>query len=62
MIFCKILVARFSQTQAAGRKSKVKSQNYPHANPGLDEVANEVYHVVRDWIIQHLNRSSVTLI
>ncbi|WP_414551649.1 alpha/beta hydrolase [Anabaena sp. CCY 0017] len=35
---------------------------YPDANHGLDEVADEVYHVVRDWIIQHLNRSSVTLI
>ncbi len=35
---------------------------YPDANHGLDEVADEVYHVVRDWIIQKLNRSSVTLI
>ncbi|HYW22288.1 MAG TPA: dienelactone hydrolase family protein [Nodularia sp. (in: cyanobacteria)] len=33
---------------------------YPHANHGLNEVAAQVYHVVRDWIIQKLNRSSVT--
>ncbi|YAF96852.1 MAG: dienelactone hydrolase family protein [Nodularia sp. CChRGM 3473] len=35
---------------------------YPQANHQLDEVADEVYHVVRDWIIQHLNRASVSLI
>jgi pimeloyl-ACP methyl ester carboxylesterase len=30
---------------------------YPNAHHGLDEVADEVYPTVRDWIIQQLNRS-----
>lgn len=27
---------------------------YPDANHGLDEVADEVYHLVKDWIIQYV--------
>ncbi len=30
---------------------------YPDAAHGLDEVAGEVYQVVRDWVIEQLNRS-----
>ncbi|ULP73764.1 hypothetical protein [Nodularia sphaerocarpa] len=32
----------------------------PHTNHGLDEVANQLNHLVQDGIIQHLNKSSVT--
>lgn len=34
---------------------------YPDAGHGLDEVADEVYLVVRDWIIQQLNRSAANI-
>ncbi|MBW4631135.1 MAG: alpha/beta hydrolase [Iphinoe sp. HA4291-MV1] len=34
---------------------------YPNAGHGLDEVADEVYLVVRDWIVQQLNRPTANL-
>lgn len=34
---------------------------YPDAGHGLDEVADEVYLVVRDWIVQQLSRPVTTL-
>jgi pimeloyl-ACP methyl ester carboxylesterase len=34
---------------------------YPNANHGLDEVADEVTLVVRDWIVQQLNRPTANL-
>jgi hypothetical protein len=34
---------------------------YPNATHGLDEVADEVYLVVRDWIVQQLNRPTASL-
>ncbi|MFB2739261.1 alpha/beta hydrolase family protein [Umezakia ovalisporum] len=35
---------------------------YPNTNHGLDEVADEVHHLVQNWIVQHLNRAVTTLI
>lgn len=34
---------------------------YPNGGHGLDEVADEVYLVVRDWIVQQLNRATANL-
>lgn len=34
---------------------------YPDAGHGLDEVADEVYLMVRDWIVQQLNRPVASL-
>ncbi|GAA6622185.1 alpha/beta hydrolase family protein [Scytonema sp. NUACC26] len=34
---------------------------YPNAGHGLDEVADEVYLVVRDWIVQQLNRTTASV-
>ncbi|OKH51351.1 dienelactone hydrolase [Scytonema sp. HK-05] len=34
---------------------------YPNATHGLDEVADEVYLVVRDWIVQQLNPPTASL-
>lgn len=35
---------------------------YPDADHGLDEVANEVTQVVRDWIVDQLNSSSARVL
>jgi len=35
---------------------------YPNARHGLDEAADEVYQVVRDWILQQLSRSTASLL
>ncbi|WP_315786114.1 dienelactone hydrolase family protein [Fischerella sp. JS2] len=35
---------------------------YPNAGHGLDEVADEVTQVVRDWIVDQLNSSSVRVL
>ncbi|MEC4812989.1 MAG: dienelactone hydrolase family protein [Scytonema sp. PMC 1069.18] len=34
---------------------------YPNADHNLDEVADEVYEVIRDWIVQQLNRPVANL-
>jgi hypothetical protein len=34
---------------------------YPNANHGLDEVAEEVYQVVKKWLIQKLNSPEISL-
>lgn len=35
---------------------------YPNADHGLNEVADEVYQVVRHWIVQQLNHSTASLL